>query len=596
MKHKKIFRIFGAAIILTLLIVATLPAAPVFAATLITLSPTQGKVGDPINFNGSGWPVISATDDNQYGIDLYLSDQQATLSGTIGIAVTRYKLLTSVEEDSDGTFSGTFVIPTTLNQGTLGTSTPLTIVSGTYYLYATNRYDISGASSTNINYVATFTITPGSTIELTPTSGPASASVQITGTNFPASTTIIVKLGSTAVPIANGDTVTRTTGILITTIAIPSGAVTGSQTITVTAGTSTATATFTVVASAALDTLSPTSGPAGTDVNISGANFPASTVLSFTFDTTTVTPKAGTDASTRSSGVFISTITVPSGAAAGAHTITVTAGTGTAAATFTVTAPPPTSTTTTPPPPTSTTTTPPPPTSTTTTPKPGTTTLTLNKSGDFIGSAVGIGGSGFKKNGTVTLKYDDKTVGTTTADASGFFVATFQVPASKHGSHTITATDGTNTNTTTFEVEAVAPKTPKPLLPAMGVTMKSPFKFDWEDVTDNSTPVTYKLQIATAPNFAADTIIIDKSGLNTSEYIVSETEVSKLKTDKGTLYWREKAIDSAQNESDWTGAGEFSVAQPFKFAGWPMILIIVVGAIVMWLFGFWIGRKTAFYY
>jgi hypothetical protein len=596
MKQRKILKFFGAAIILTLLI-AVIPVAPVFAAGSLALNPTQGKIGDSIHFTGTGWPVV--TGDIVYGVDIFMSDQQTTLSGAIDTAITRYRLVTSVELDTDGSITGTFTVPTTLNQGTLGTSTPLSLVVGsTYYVYATNRYDVEGTASKAINALTTFTITQGANIEFTPTSGPAGGVVQITGTNFPASSTIIIKLDSTAVPITSGDTVTRSTGILISNITIPSGTAAGAHTITVTAGTSTATVNFSVTASAALDALSPASGPAGSDVNISGSNFPVSATLTFKVGAATVTPKSG-DTTTRSSGIFISVVTIPAGTAAGAQTISVTAGTTTAIATFTVTAPPATTTTT---PPATTTTTPPattttiPPTTTTTTPKPGTTTLTINKSGNNIGSAIGIGGSGFKKNGTVTLKYDDKTVGTATADASGFFVATFQVPPSKFGPHTITATDGTYTNTTTFEVESVAPKTPQPLSPAMGVTIKSPLKFDWADATDNSTPITYKLQIATATNFAADTIIIDKSGLTTSEYTLSEMEGLRLESNEGTLYWREKAIDGAQNESDWTGAGTFSVAQPFKFSGWPMIVIIIVGAIVMWLFGFWIGRKTAFYY
>jgi hypothetical protein len=130
----------------------------------------------------------------------------------------------------------------------------------------------------------------------------------------------------------------------------------------------------------------------------------------------------------------------------------------------------------------------------------------------------------------------------------------------------------------------------------MGASIKSPLLFDWEDVTDNSSPVTYKFQIATSSNFAANTIVIDKSGIKNSEYTLTEIEELRLTSDENEYYWREKAVDAAQNESDWTGAGEFSVSQPFKFSGWPMILVIIVGAIVMWLFGFWIGRKTAFYY
>jgi hypothetical protein len=590
MKHKNILRMFGVAVILTLLI-AVLPVATALATGSISLNSTQGKVGDVISFTASGWPTI--TDDAEYAVDIYFSDQSAALTGAIGGAVTRYRYLNTFELQVNGSFTGSFTVPSTINEGTLGVSQPVTVTaSTTYYLYATNRYDVGGAApSTALNAVASLTITAGATLDaLVPASGIAGTSVQITGANFPASATIVVQFDGSVIAIASGDTVTRSSGLLISTIVVPSTAATGSHTIKVTAGTGSATATFTVTANPAIETMLPETGPAGTQVTITGISFPANTALAFKFNNTDVAISNGST-QTGSGGSFASVITIPTGVPAGAYNITVTAGAGTASKTFTVTAP----ATTTTQPPTETTTTPPVST-TTTTPPPSATAITLNKSGDFVGASIGIGGSGFKKNGTVTLKYDDKTVGTAPVDASGFFVATFAVPASAHGEHTITATDGTNTNTTTFELESDPPKIPVPLSPAMGASIKSPLKFDWEDVTDESSPVTYRFQIATSSNFAANTIVIDKSGITKSEYTLTDIEELRLTSDENKYYWREEAVDAAQNESGWTGAGEFSVSQPFKFTGWPMIVVIIVGAVVMWLFGFWIGRKTAFYY
>jgi hypothetical protein len=165
------------------------------------------------------------------------------------------------------------------------------------------------------------------------------------------------------------------------------------------------------------------------------------------------------------------------------------------------------------------------------------------------------------------------------------------VPASIHGSHTITASDGTYISSADFIVESDAPITP--LSPAGGASVDSPVTFVWKVVTDNSSPVTYNLQIATSSNFTADSIVIDKTALTNSEYKLSEE--LKLSSEV-PYYWRVKFVDAALNESNWTGAGAFTVSQPFTFTGWPLYLTICVGAVVIFLFGLWIGRRTAFYY
>jgi hypothetical protein len=170
------------------------------------------------------------------------------------------------------------------------------------------------------------------------------------------------------------------------------------------------------------------------------------------------------------------------------------------------------------------------------------------------------------------------------------------VPPGKHGDHTISVSDGTNTKTATFTLESVPPKVPQPQKPEMGVKAKTPITFAWASVTDNSSPVTYHLQVAYAPDFAASSLLLDKTALSKNEYILTEAEELKLAGQESSLFWRIKAIDAALNESDWTGAGQFSIAQPFKFTGLPLYATIGVGVVLIFLFGFWMGRRTAFYY
>jgi hypothetical protein len=389
----------------------------------------------------------------------------------------------------------------------------------------------------------------------------------------------VFKFDTTTVPAISGQTSSLSTGAFVSGITIPSSATAGAHSISVTASTtSTDSETYTVTASGTLDPPSPASGPAGTDVTIIGFNFPVSTALVFKYETTVIAPKSG-DTATRTGGNFISTVTIPSTASSGAHTITVTAGSSTVTTTFTVNPP----ATTTPPP-------------TTTTPAASTSSLSSSASGDSVGSLIVIGGGGFTAGGTVTINYDGVKVTEGNINTSGYFVINFTVPVSVHGAHVITATDGINTGNVTYTVESTAPGTPIPLEPAMGASIKSPYLFDWNDVTDPSAPVIYDLQIATSSDFSANSLVVDKTGLTKSEYTLTDTEGLRLSNQVVTYYWRERASDAASNASGWTGAGQFSISKPFKFTGWPMYVSIGVGALLFFLFGLWIGRRTAFYY
>ncbi len=645
MKRTRIMRILGIALILALLL-AVIPATPVFAAYEMTLVPTTGAIGATITVVGSNFAAST-----QY--ILYLSNQVVAAGGNLNTVATKVTVKTVTVAAGSSSFTTTFPIPpqfdnlAALTTGThyvyscLAGATTSTIVLSSATLSVTGgsitlspttgpvgtTIQIVGASFTASAAItatfdsvpvtvggnttvlatgsfvstitvpstatvgartvgvtagsqtasATFTVTASGSLDpISPSSGPVGTAIQIVGSNFPASTAIQFKFGTTTVTPTSGDATTRSGGILISTIAVPATATAGSHTITVTVGSQTATATFTVSASAALDPLVPASGAAGTVVNISGASFPASTTLVFTYDTTTtLTPTSG-DTATRSSGVFLSTITIPASSTAGAHTITVTAGSGTASATFT--------TTTTP-----------------TTPPPTSTPLTVNASGDTIGAIVAISGSGFTPNGGVQIFYDGVELedAAANADSSGLLVTSFEVPASEHGDHTITATDmndPTITAETTFTVESVAPDMPAPQLPLMGEKVSSPLSFDWGDVTDASVPVTYQLQIASTSSFAEGTILLYKIDLAISMYVMTEAEGLNLTAQATPYYWRVRAVDAASNYSDWSGTGEFYVPTAGSFPSWALYTIIGIGAVLVFGIGYWLGRRTAYYY
>ncbi|MFA5309672.1 MAG: hypothetical protein WC370_09350 [Dehalococcoidales bacterium] len=637
MKHAKLLRIIGIALVLSLLTIG-LVAAPAFALPSVTLSTSSGATGAIVNIFGGGFTPSTPTVPSIYYV--YFSSQAASVTQAIGAQVTVFQTVATATADASGVINTTFTVPTLL------TSTGSVAVSpGTYYVYvalpaggivtvstftvignpaitispATGvagtsvvingtgftastilafRFDTitviptagqtstlsTGAFSSTITVpsiaagahtitatagsstaTATFTVSASPTLDdLSPDSGAAGIDVVITGSSFPASQALTFKLDATSIARKSGDSATRTSGIFITTVTIPTSFAAGAHTITVTAGGGSATATFTVTSSATLDTLSPASGSAGTDVTISGSSFPASTALIFIFDGAAVTPKSG-DTAVRASGIFSSVITVPTTAAISAHTITVTAGTATASATFTVTA--------------------------------SATTVSASADGNTVGSSVVIWGSGFLNNSLVTVTYDGTKITESTAGADGHFVTSpFQIPASAHGDHVIAVTDGVNTESVTFTLESTPPSVPTGAAPASGASLKKPYLFDWNDVTDASAPVKYELQIATDTGFSADSLVLNKTGLMESQYKLTEAEGLNLSSDLGVYYWRIRAVDAASNDSAWTSPGQFKVIKPFSYVGWPLWLTIAVGAVVFFLAGLWLGRRTAFSY
>jgi hypothetical protein len=569
MKYLRVFRILGLAVILSLMIVA-MPAAPALAAYDMLASPTQGKIGDTISITGTNFP---ATIDpaSPVTIIIYFSNQSALAGQYIGTTVTKYKTIASPTTSSTGTFVRTFTIPSKYNDNT-------NVTSGTHYLYAC----LYTAPTTILNYT-TITVSGGE-ISISPTTGLVDTPVDITGSAFVPSTTITVKYDGATIIIEGGNVTTDTSGDFTSTIYVPESTA-GTHTISVVVGTSEETATFTVEPEI---TLWPQSGKAGTQVTVTGTGFVRRPQVSFYFNNQLMKEILAFSSDTK--GSFTATVTIPSGLSARVYTLEADDGENVADASFTLTVPPQPEPTPEPEPT-------PPPTTPEPTPTQPEASLDISAGGDAVGTLIGIGGTGFTPNGKVTVKYDDTEIATTTADENGFFLVTFQAPASQHGAHKITASDnGTNSAETTFTVESKAPETPPPQLPEMGVKVKSPISLDWGDVTDESLPVTYELQIATAATFSANSIVLDLKGIEISAYILSEAEELRLAGQKTPYYWRIRAVDAASNASEWTGAGEFYVAAPFSFTGWPLYTLLGIGAVFIFGIGYWLGRRTAFYY
>ena len=572
MKFTRLYRIFGIAVIMALLL-TVLPAAPALAYTYdIELDEEQGKVGDSITVTGDGFSP--STDSSEKWARIYFALDEADESDNIDTEVETYEYVKSaqigyVDESDEGEWEATFTIPSSMIDG----DDDEDVVPGTYYIYVTITY--TTGTTTIIRSVAEFMIIGGD-VTLSPEEGPVDTEVEIAGEEFATSEDITIEFDGDELSSSEigGDIDTDSSGDFISSIFIPA-AIAGDHTIAITVSGYTVESTFTVEPDIYLNT---TSGEAGTSVTVDGTGFSRRGNVTMYLNNT---PLKSIAAST--SGSFYTDFTVPLDLPVGIYSIDADDTVNIATATFTILAPQQVE-----------------PEEPEEPEEPAPTIPTASSSisanaGD-IGTDIFISGSGFATDAEAIIKYDGTEIARTIVGANGILVAPFKIPASQYGDHAITISDGTNTQTLTFTVESEAPSTPTPLEPFLGAQLKSPMSFDWKDVTDKSAPVTYTLQIATSKDFATADIVLEKTELSKSEYTLTVQEEPIPADSEGIYYWRVKASDAASNESGWTGAGEFSISTPFSLPTWALYTFIGLGGLLLFGIGYLLGRKTAFYY
>ncbi|MGD1118889.1 MAG: hypothetical protein ABR886_05320 [Dehalococcoidales bacterium] len=184
----------------------------------------------------------------------------------------------------------------------------------------------------------------------------------------------------------------------------------------------------------------------------------------------------------------------------------------------------------------------------------------LSAASGAVGAELTISGGGFIAGATITITFDDKSLATTAADNNGDFTLTIAVPASNGGKHMISVSDGTSTRELPFSIETQAPPVPALMLPANGSLTRAEANFEWGAVTDASVPVTYDLEVATDQNFA--TPVIRKTGLTESQYTLSGNETLAVEFKNAPYFWRVRAIDGANNVSEWSTPWVFFVSVP----------------------------------
>jgi len=292
--------------------------------------------------------------------------------------------------------------------------------------------------------------------------------------------------------------------------------------------------------------LSPTSGTVGTSVTVTGENF-----ASFAGDQVHIyfgnTEVAGSPITAPANGKFTFTFEVPDNAAPGTALVTVKDKDGNqlSKAEFVV-------------------------------PKPS---IILDKGGGEIGTTVKISGTGFRASQTVTFAYSNHTtivLGKIAASPIGEIKDyVFTVPESTGKENKVIASDSAGNN-----AEAIFSVIPsivlKPVSGAIGDT-----------VIATGTGFGYQSRITI--NFGQQqvkTARTDTKGNFETTFKVPDMELQTYNLDIAD------AEDNTAVASFTINAGKVS----FVFPQWGIYALMVIGGLVLFFFGLWLGRKYAYTY
>jgi hypothetical protein len=238
---------------------------------------------------------------------------------------------------------------------------------------------------------------------LSPSSGPVGSSVVLSGTGF---------TGATSVTLAGVSAPFTVNSPSQLTLVVPSGAGTGAIKVVTKNGTTTSAGSFVVTSgqqpsAPQVTSFSPSSGPVGTAVTVSGSGFTGATAVTLNGAATSFTVNSATQI----------TLTVPSGASSGPIGVTTPGGTTTTATSYAVTVPAPKIT-------------------------------SFSPSSGPVGTSVTVGGSGFIGATAVTL--NGLAVSFTANSASKL---TLTVPSgASTGRIGVTTPAGTATSSNSFSV------------------------------------------------------------------------------------------------------------------------------------------------
>ena len=213
-----------------------------------------------------------------------------------------------------------------------------------------SEWSIVSAPTTNLPVTCTFTsskdwaiildavklviLPPANPVSLSPTSGPVGQQVTVSGQGFAANSHLIATFSGTQIPFSY---TTDASGNIPTgaTFTVPQGSTVGVYNVSIIDSKfNFASANFTVTTSSI--NVSPTNGPVGTTVTVTGSNFIDNSTINITFDgnpTTTLPSPITADAT----GHFVATFNLNFNDTAGIKQVLATDGVNSVSANFTVT-------------------------------------------------------------------------------------------------------------------------------------------------------------------------------------------------------------------------------------------------------------------
>lgn len=217
--------------------------------------------------------------------------------------------------------------------------------------------------------------------------------------------------------------------------------------------------------------------------------------------------------------------------------------------------------------------------------------MSINPPAGHIGMQAAVQGLGFRPGFPVSLTYDNIKLEGTTVNDIGSFSQIFKIPVSRFGKHTVTASDGVNSQNVEFTIESTQPPAPATSLPADGERLTRDAHFEWTPVSDPS-GVLYTFEIADDSKFS--NIIMSQSNI-IANYIDITEDSKMLPGKEKPYYWRVKAVDRASNESNWSLVSSFYKGHTFftiigNMPEWVKWVLIILGLMLFGFMFFWIGH------
>jgi hypothetical protein len=330
----------------------TVTAAPV--PTITSFSPTSGPVGTVVTITGTGFLGASSVKFNGTAATAFTVNSGTQITATVPTGATTGKVsvttgggtatstadftVTNSTAPTITSFTPTFgpagthvtITGTNFTGATgvkIGTKSDpaFTVVSNTQITATVQNGAQSGpviVTSPNGTGTSSTNFTVGTApvpqvTSFTPTSGPVGTKVTLTGTGFTGATSVTFNgVADTTFKVVSDTQITAT---------VPSTATTGKIAVTGLGGTGTSKTDF-VVTSPFITSFTPSIGPWGTQVVMSGGNLTGATSVKFNGTTATFSVNSGTQI----------TATVPNGAITGPISVTSSNGTGTSADPFTI--------------------------------------------------------------------------------------------------------------------------------------------------------------------------------------------------------------------------------------------------------------------